>query len=129
RAGTRRLAGETARGDRAGQGVAGKRDRPHRIVSGEGSAVAQDDRAADYGRSTMSGWILAPKPTEARGMRIRMTYRETGNVYHWTVRKAQGGWEYVDHEGYSRYAEGNWRDLVERFKLTADNYGMDCNIS
>jgi hypothetical protein len=63
-----------------------------------------------------------------RAMRIRMTYLD-GTVYHWKVRKDRGGWIFVDHEGCERFAEGNWNDLVARFRLVAENYGMTCNIS
>jgi len=66
---------------------------------------------------------------KAKAMRIRMTYASTGEVYHWKVRKAQGGWEFEDHDGYSRHAEGNWNDLVVKFRMVAENYGMTCNIS
>ena len=34
------------------------------------------------------------------------------------------GWEYEDHDGYARFAEGSWRDLVREFKSTAENYGF-----
>lgn len=64
-----------------------------------------------------------------RAIHIRMTYRPDGKTYVWKVRKAKGGWEFEDHEGYSRFAEGNWFDLVARFKMVAENYCMDCNIS
>lgn len=64
-----------------------------------------------------------------RAMRVRMTYTPTGEVYHWTVRKARGGWDFEDHEGCVRYAEGNWMELVAKFKMVAENYAMSCNIS
>lgn len=65
----------------------------------------------------------------ARAMSIPMKYRETGERLRWKVRKVEKGWEFEDHEGYPRFVEGNWFDLVERFKLVAENYGMECNIS
>lgn len=68
------------------------------------------------------------QPTKA--IRIQMTYRD-GKIYHWTVRRAPTlrGWEYTDHEGYTRFAQGNWLNLVSRFRATAANYGMSCEIS
>jgi hypothetical protein len=35
------------------------------------------------------------------------------------------GWQYEDHDGYARFAEGNWQDLVRHFKSTAENYGLE----
>lgn len=72
---------------------------------------------------------------------IRLT-DETGNIYKWTVRhlvatnltlgqkpKKIAGWSFTDHEGYERFAEGNWMDLVAKFRLVAENYGLTSNIS
>lgn len=75
-------------------------------------------------------------------MRIRMTYQD-GKIYHWTIRRvAEGwnlipghkprkmsGWEFTDHEGCTRFEEGNWMELVARFHATAANYDMTCNLS
>ena len=63
---------------------------------------------------------------------------DTGEVYKWTIRRVSGainctlgkktrivsGWEFMDHDNYARFAEGNWLDLVARVKLTANNYGF-----
>jgi hypothetical protein len=62
----------------------------------------------------------------------------TGNLYRWTVKRVPhvwnclplgkshyiSGWEFIDHDGVARFAEGNWRDLVALFKQTAENYGF-----
>lgn len=63
---------------------------------------------------------------------------ENGKIYRWKIRRVPrtincligsnhivAGWEFVDHEGYSRFAEGNWLDLVARFKGAAANYGLN----
>ncbi len=78
-----------------------------------------------------------------KAVKIKMT-DSTGNVFFWTVRyvarafncggklkKARhiSGWSYTDHEGYERFSEGNWIELVANFKLTAENYGFTTNIS
>jgi hypothetical protein len=49
-----------------------------------------------------------------------------GQFYRWTIQyvKQWRGWQFTDHEGYTRFAEGNWLDLVSRFKGTAANYGL-----
>lgn len=63
---------------------------------------------------------------------------DTGKVYRWTIyriprainctlgkrTRVVSGWEFTDHEGYARFAEGNWRDLVAMFHATASNYGL-----
>ena len=73
-------------------------------------------------------------------IRIRLQDSES-NVYVWTIRRIVrthlmnpdgplsrsrygSGWEYEDHEGYRRFQEGTWRDVVPRVKLTAENYGF-----
>lgn len=61
-------------------------------------------------------------------IRIRLIYTD-GTIYHWTVTKAPKGWQFKDHEGYPRFVEGNWGALVSRFRSTAQNYGMTCDIS
>lgn len=74
-------------------------------------------------------------PRSGRPMRIKMTYRETGKIYHWMIRRSPrsigwaGGWEFTDHDGYTRMSEGNWFELVDHFRRTANHYGMDCNLS
>jgi hypothetical protein len=63
---------------------------------------------------------------------------ETGQIYKWTIKhiprvinctigrktRVLTGWEFTDHDGYARFAEGNWQDLVSMFKNTAENYGF-----
>ena len=66
---------------------------------------------------------------------------ENGKIYKWSIRwiartwlvNPEGalsksrygtGWEYEDHDGYCRFQEGNWLDVVPRVKLTAENYGL-----
>lgn len=63
---------------------------------------------------------------------------ETGKIYRWTIRRVPrsihcvlgrstrviAGWEFVDHDGYARFVEGNWHDLVPRVHGTANNYGL-----
>jgi hypothetical protein len=64
---------------------------------------------------------------------------ENGKIYRWTVSRVPraincllgasrviSGWQFTDHEGYVRFSEGNWLDLVAHFKATADNYGLHC---
>lgn len=77
-----------------------------------------------------------------RAMRIKLK-DETGRVYHWRVWRVEGvinvipgkksrkvsGWTFEDHDGYERFAEGNWSELVAKFRLTAENYGLTTNIS
>ena len=66
-----------------------------------------------------------------RNLRITMT-DEAGQTCHWTVRHSPGrpvGWEYIDHEGYRRFVEGNWLDLVQAFRRTAENYGFTSTLS
>ncbi len=66
---------------------------------------------------------------------------EAGKIYKWTIRRVAkvwginpdgplsrnrylSGWEYEDHDGYTRFQEGTWIDVVPRVKLTAENYGL-----
>jgi hypothetical protein len=72
-----------------------------------------------------------------RNLSIRLQDSE-GKVYRWTIERVPravnvgvgiptrviSGWQFIDHEGYTRFAEGNWQDLVARFKGTAENYGL-----
>lgn len=74
-------------------------------------------------------------------IKIPMTHND-GTKYHWTVissnrtclvaghkPRAMRGWEFTDHDRYTRFVEGNWKDLVDHFQLVASSYGMTCNIS
>lgn len=76
-----------------------------------------------------------------KAMRIKMTHTDGEQVY-WTVRSHSAvnlvlgqrprkvrGWLFIDHEGYERFAEGNWLDLVALFRLVASNYGFTSTIS
>ena len=70
-------------------------------------------------------------------MRMRLQDAD-GKVYRWSIRRVPRaikctlgrptrvvtGWEYLDHDGYARFAEGNWQDLVAAFRSTAENYGF-----
>ena len=52
---------------------------------------------------------------------------ETGKIVRWSIRhdsRPVATWDYTDHQGYTRSVEGNWRDLVFRVKLTAENYNL-----
>lgn len=63
---------------------------------------------------------------------------DSGTVVRWTIQhvprtinctlgqktRVVTGWQFTDHEGYARFAEGNWRDLVAMFHATAQNYGL-----
>lgn len=87
---------------------------------------------------------MANCETSMRNIRVQLTYRETGQMYHWTIRRVQGacnvglpdgksrvfsGWEFESHDGCIRMVEGTWRDLVPYFHAVADNYGMTCTLS
>jgi hypothetical protein len=64
-----------------------------------------------------------------RNLAIRLQ-DEAGKVYRWVIDRElpaagfKGGWRFTDHEGYPRITEGNWADLVARFKRVAANYGL-----
>lgn len=77
-----------------------------------------------------------------KAIRIRLFDAEN-KLYIWTVRRVPrafncggnlpkpriiSGWEFEDHTGYARFAEGNWGDLVSLFRLVAENHGFTCNI-
>lgn len=66
---------------------------------------------------------------------------KTGSRYRWTCRHFTGirsidpdgpgtptrilsGWEYMDHDGYPRFQEGTWHDLIPRLRMTAENYSL-----
>lgn len=83
---------------------------------------------------------MESKPTKAPAVQIRLA-DEAGKIYRWTIRRVArtwgvnpdgplsrsrwlSGWEYVDHDGYARFQEGTWIDVVPRVKLTAENYGL-----
>lgn len=78
-----------------------------------------------------------------KAIRIKMTDGQ-GFYCFWTVRRVEqtwlcggnlkvsrrtSGWSFTDHEGCERFAEGNWQELVEMFKMVASNYGLKTNIS
>ena len=62
-----------------------------------------------------------------------------GKVYTWKIERVPravnctlgrknrvvSGWQYSDENNYPRFVEGNWRELVERVHLTAENYGLE----
>jgi len=69
-------------------------------------------------------------------MAIRLS-DETGKIYRWNIERVPravnctypkirviSGWQFTDHDGYIRFAEGNWLDLVAMFRLVATNYGL-----
>jgi hypothetical protein len=73
------------------------------------------------------------------GMSIRLK-DSADRVYRWKIERVPrainllgpgrpsrivSGWNYIDHDGYVRFAEGNWNDLVFHFKITAENYGLE----
>lgn len=73
---------------------------------------------------------------ESKAIQVRLSDAD-GKIYHWTIRRVArahnavlgggrmvSGWEYTDHQNYPRFSEGNWSNVVARFKATADNYGM-----
>ena len=52
---------------------------------------------------------------------------ESGKVVRWSIQRdarPPAGWNFTDHQGYTRFVEGTWRDLVARFKNTAANYNL-----
>jgi hypothetical protein len=74
---------------------------------------------------------MPPKP-----IRIRLSDK-AGKAYHWTIQRVPrsvncligntriiSGWKFTDHDGYERFAEGTWRDLVAMFRTVAENYGF-----
>jgi len=64
-----------------------------------------------------------------RNLSIRLQDADS-KIYRWSVERElpargfKGGWRFTDHEGYPRITEGNWHDLVARFKRVAANYGL-----
>lgn len=69
-------------------------------------------------------------------LQIRLS-DSNGKLYRWTIRRMPravnclagktriiSGWQFTDHDGYERFSEGNWLDLVSMVKLTAENYGF-----
>ncbi len=75
-------------------------------------------------------------------MEIRMT-AQNGTRYKWSIGKRQKytnlvagrkprnffGWSFIDHEGYERIVEGNWKTLISEFHETASRYGLECVLS
>lgn len=76
-----------------------------------------------------------------KAVQIRLS-DDAGTIYKWTIRRVprtylvnpEGplsrsrigtGWEYQDHDGYCRFQEGNWLDVLPRVRLTASNYGLN----
>jgi hypothetical protein len=73
-----------------------------------------------------------------KNLAIRLKDSE-GREYRWKIERVPravnvilghksrivSGWNYIDHDGYVRFAEGNWNDLVFHFKITAENYGLE----
>ena len=73
---------------------------------------------------------------------IRIRLKDSaGQIYVWSIQRLPrvhmvnpdgplsrsrwgSGWEYIDHDGYKRFQEGTWIDVVPRIKLTAENYGL-----
>jgi len=64
---------------------------------------------------------------------------ENGAIYRWKLERVPrayncggnlmksrviSGWQFADHDGYQRFVEGSWIDLVPRVKATAANYGF-----
>lgn len=77
---------------------------------------------------------------KTKSIRIRLKDSE-GKVYVWSIRRVAraflvnpegplspsrygSGWEYEDHDGYVRFQEGTWLDLLPRIRLTIENYGL-----
>ncbi len=71
-----------------------------------------------------------------KAIRIRLSDAD-GKLYHWTITRVPrvynvtlghgrviSGWEYTDQDGYARFSEGTWIDMVPRFKATVENYGL-----
>ena len=80
---------------------------------------------------------MNPKP-----IRITLRYLLDGSTFKWSIRRVaktwlvnpEGclsrsrygtGWEYIDHDGYPRFVEGNWQDMLARLRLTVANYGCE----
>lgn len=71
-------------------------------------------------------------PTPTNTIRVPMTDAE-GVRYWWTVLRyadcRPASWGYVDHDGYERHGGETWRELADRFSLTAENYGLTHRLS
>ena len=72
----------------------------------------------------MTATVIRQK--DADGAVYRWTLRRVPRIYNMTLGQSRviSGWEYIDHDGYTRFSEGNWQDLVADVKLTASNYGF-----
>ena len=72
-----------------------------------------------------------PKPT--RTVRVPMADKATGARVWWTVLRygdcRPASWGYVDADGYERHGGETWAELVDRFSLTAENYGLTHRLS
>ncbi len=75
-------------------------------------------------------------------LRIHLRYLATGQILHWSIHREPrvwlvnpegplsksrygSGWTFVDHEGYPRFTEGNWYDMLPRIRLVIENYGCE----
>ena len=61
---------------------------------------------------------------QGREYRWHISYAPSRTVIGLGKPHKVNGWEFTDHEGYTRFSEGNWLALVYLFKLVADNYGL-----
>ena len=81
-------------------------------------------------------WTTPVEGNYMKTISIRLA-DENGKVYRWTIRRVPRvmnctypksriltGWEFVDHNGYARFSEGSWLDLVPMVRLVAENYGL-----
>lgn len=62
----------------------------------------------------------------AKTIQIRLQ-DEHGKVVRWSIHydsRRPPTWNFTDHEGYTRVVDGNWHDLVARFKGCAENYNL-----
>ena len=84
-----------------------------------------------------------PVPAEAdsgRRARVIRLRHSDGSVFQWRVwheprvflvhpdgplsKSRYGkGWVFADHEGYERFTDGTWYDMLPRLRLVAENYG------
>jgi hypothetical protein len=75
---------------------------------------------------------------EGNQMRVQIRLAdETGKILRWNISrvphainffiggsKIVSGWEFSDHDGYVRFAEGNWRNVVPLIRSVAENYNL-----
>jgi hypothetical protein len=71
--------------------------------------------------------VIRLKDSEGRVYRWRIWYvpRAINIIGGGHPSRVIRGWQYEDHDGYARFAEGNWQDLVRHFHSTAANYGLE----